>query len=103
MNYSRWHLLLITVLSFSLFATSTASAATTTNAKKYKWAKSAVEFMASHGVMQSYEQEADRLNQTVSKAELTQMIHTLFKEFRVEPDKKSKFQAYQKEAPIIPF
>ncbi|MEK3826881.1 MULTISPECIES: S-layer homology domain-containing protein [Paenibacillus] len=88
MNYSRWHMLLITVLSFSLFATSTASAATTTNAKKYKWAKPAVEFMASHGVMQSYEQEADRLNQTVSKAELTQMIHTLFKEFRVEPDKK---------------
>ncbi|MCM3135671.1 S-layer homology domain-containing protein [Paenibacillus polysaccharolyticus] len=88
MNYSRWHMLLITLLSFSLFATSTASAATTTNAKKYKWAKPAVEFMASHGVMQSYEQEADRLNQTVSKAELTQMIHTLFKEFRVEPDKK---------------
>ncbi|MDP9702468.1 hypothetical protein J2T16_005446 [Paenibacillus intestini] len=88
MNYSRWHMMLITVLSFSLFATSTASAATTTNAKKYKWAKPAVEFMASHGVMQSYEQEADRLNQTVSKAELTQMIHTLFKEFRVEPDKK---------------
>lgn len=88
MNYSRWHMLLITVLSFSLLATSTVSAATTTNAKKYKWAKPAVEFMASHGVMQSYEQEADRLNQTVSKAELTQMIHTLFKEFRVEPDKK---------------
>lgn len=88
MNYSRWHVLLITVLSFSLFATSTASAATTSNAKKYKWAKPAVQFMASHGVMQSFEQEVDRLNQTVSKAELTQMIHTLFKEFRVEPDKK---------------
>nr|WP_154960729.1 S-layer homology domain-containing protein [Paenibacillus xylanexedens] len=88
MNYSRWHMLFITVLSFSLLATSTVSAATTTKAKKYKWAKPAVEFMASHGVMQSYEEEADRLNQTVSKAELTQMIHTLFKEFRVEPDKK---------------
>ena len=88
MNYSRWHILLIAVLSFSLLTTSTVSAATTTNAKKYKWAKPAVEFMASHGVMQSYEQEADRLNRTVSKAELTQMIHTLFKEFRVEPDKQ---------------
>ncbi|WP_434748081.1 S-layer homology domain-containing protein [Paenibacillus amylolyticus] len=88
MNYSKWHVLLIAVLSFSLFATSTVSAATTSNAKKYKWAKPAVQFMASHDVMQSFEQEADRLNQTVSKAELTQMIHTLFKEFRVEQDKK---------------
>lgn len=98
MNYSRWHMLLITVLSFSLFAISTASAATTTNAKKYKWAKPAVEFMGSHGVMQSYEQEADRLNQTVSKAELTQMIHTLFKEFRVEPDKKIEIPGVPEES-----
>ncbi|WP_339835333.1 S-layer homology domain-containing protein [Paenibacillus sp. FSL R7-0272] len=98
MNYSRWHMMLITVLSFSLFATSTASAATTTNAKKYKWAKPAVEFMASHGVMQSYEEEADRLNQTVSKAELTQMIHTLFKEFRVEPDKKIEIPGVPEES-----
>ncbi len=54
--------------------------------------------MASHGVMQSYEQEADRLNQTVSKAELTLMIHTLFKEFRVEPDKKIEIPGVPEES-----
>ncbi|GAS83672.1 S-layer homology domain-containing protein [Paenibacillus amylolyticus] len=83
MRYPKWSIfIIILTLSLSPFTTSLANAASSSS--KYEWAKPSVEFMASHNAMQSFKQEEKNLSKNVSKAELTHMIHLLFKEFRVD-------------------
>lgn len=58
------------------------------NQSKYAWAKESVNFLISHGAIENYENEAQTLGRTVTKADLTLMIHRLFTEFRVESDQE---------------